>query len=399
MVQSRNPASAPLRRTIAYALTLGAAALLAACSEQQGPGERPPVEVGVIEVAAEDVAISTTLPARTAAYETSEVRPQINGHIRQRLFTEGQVVRAGQPLFRVDDSLYRAAVNQANANLASARANAEAAVARAERYRPLAEMEAVSQQEYTDAAAQARIARAAVAQNEAALETARINLRYTTVSAPISGRIGRAISTVGALVSANQAEPLAVIQRIDPIYVDIQQSSAEMTALRQSFARGDLQRGSTSVRLQLEDGSIYPTTGSVQFSEVVVNPDTGSVTLRAQFRNPDGLLLPGMFVRAIFDQAVQPGALLIPQPALLRDFDGSAFVYVVGADNKAERRKIVADRTVGTNWVVTDGLKAGERVITQGLGNIKHGDPVRAVPASAPQRIGGSAAGSRPPQE
>ncbi len=392
MAQFLKPAAAALKRSAIYALVLGSAVMVAACSEAEGPGEPRAVEVGVIEVVTEDVIMSATLPARTVAYETSEVRPQINGHIRQRLFTEGQFVRAGQPLFRVDESLYRAAVNQAEANLASARANAEAAVARAERYRPLAEMEAVSQQEYTDAAAQARIARASVAQSEAALETARINLRYTTVSAPISGRIGRALSTVGALVSANQGDPLAVIQRIDPIYVDIQQSSAEMTALRQSIARGDLERGSTTARLQLEDGSLYPITGTVQFSEVVVNPDTGSITMRAQFPNPNGLLLPGMFVRAIFDQAVQPDALLIPQQALLRDFDGSAFVYVVGAESKAERRKITADRTVGNNWVVTDGLQAGDRVITQGLGNIKHGDAVRAVPASAPQRIGAPAA-------
>src|SRR5690606_8971692 len=300
---------------------------------------------------------------RTAAFEVSEVRPQITGYIRQRLFREGQMVRAGQPLYQVDPSLYRAAVNQASANLASARAAAEAAEARAERYRPLAEMEAVSQQEYTDAAAQARMARATVAQSEAALETAHINLRYTTIPAPIGGSIGRSLATVGALVSANQPDPLAVIQRIDPIYVDIQQSSAEMTALRQSLARGELVQADASVRLRLEDGSEYPLPGMVQFSEVVVNPGTGSVTLRARFPNPEGLLLPGMFVRAVCDQAIQPGVLLVPQPALLRDFDGTAYLYVAGSDNKAERRKVTATRTSGASWVISSGLTAGERVI------------------------------------
>lgn len=386
-----------LKRAIASAAVFAAPFLLTACGDKEAAREPLTTEVGYVEVSARDVTLSASLPGRTAAYETSEVRPQISGLIRERLFAEGQVVRAGQPLFRVDSSLYRAAVEQASANLASARANAEAATARADRYRPLAEMEAVSQQEYTDAAAQARIARAAVAQNEAALQTARINMRYTTITAPIGGRIGRSLSTVGALVSANQADPLAVIQRIDPIYVDIQQSSAELTALRRSFTSGSLRQGSTSVQLEFEDGSRFPITGTLQFSEVVVNPDTGSVTLRARFSNPEGLLLPGMFVRAILDQAVQPGALLIPQPALLRDFDGSAYVYLVGEGNKAERRRITADRTSGTNWIVSAGLKAGDKVITQGAGNLKHGDPIRPVPASSPQRIGQQRqAGARP---
>lgn len=369
---------------------------LAGCSGNGAPPDRPGPEVGFVTVAAQDIAVSTTLPGRTAAFEASEVRPQITGYIRQRLFREGQIVRAGQPLYQVDPSLYRAAVNQASANLASARAAAEAAEAKAERFRPLAEMEAISQQEYTDAAAQARMARAAVAQSEAALETARINLRYTTIPAPIGGRIGRSLSTVGALVSANQADPLAAIQRIDPIYVDVQQSSAEMTALRQSLARGDLVEADASVRLQLEDGSEYPLPGTVQFSEVVVNPDTGSVTLRARFPNPEGLLLPGMFVRAVFDQAIQPGVLLVPQPALLRDFDGTPYLYVVGSDNTAERRKVTATRTSGTNWVISSGLKAGERVITQGLNNLRHGASIRPVEVATEQRAGAPASGGAP---
>ncbi len=365
-----------------------ALAMLAACSGGEEGGERGAPEVGYVVVQPSAVPVSVTLAGRTVAYETSEVRPQITGLIRRRLFTEGSVVRAGQPLYQIDPSLYRAAVNQAEANLASARASAEAATARADRYKPLAEMEAIAQQDYTDAAAQAQVARAAVAQNAAALETARINLRYTTVTAPISGRIGRSLSTVGALVSANQQEPLAVIQRLDPIYVDMQQSSAELTALRQALERGDVASGSTSVRLTLEDGSAYPHEGRVQFSEIAVDESTGTVTLRASFPNRDGLLLPGMFVRAVFDQAIEPRAFLVPQPALQRDFDGSAFVYVVGADNKAMRRKVTATRTSGTDWVVTGGLQPGDRVITQGLGNnIRHEMQVRPVPARAPQNI------------
>jgi membrane fusion protein (multidrug efflux system) len=213
-------------------------------------------------------------------------------------------------------------------------------------------------------------------------------MRYTTVTAPIGGRIGRSLSTVGALVSANQQDPLAVIQRLDPIYVDMQQSSAELTALRQALQRGDVGAGDASVRLTLEDGSAYGYAGKVQFSDIAVDESTGTVTVRASFPNPQGLLLPGMFVKAVFDQAVEPRAFLVPQPALQRDFDGSAFVFVVGPDNKAQRRKVTAARTSGMNWVVTDGLKPGDRVITQGLGNnVRHDSEVRAVPASAPQEI------------
>jgi|SRR5690606_13690663 membrane fusion protein (multidrug efflux system) len=378
-------ASLALVRSGLLALAL---AMLAACSGGEGGGERAPPEVGYVVVRPTAVPISVTLAGRTVAYETSEVRPQITGLIRRRLFTEGSVVRAGQPLYQIDASLYRAAVNQAEANLASARASAEAAAARAERYKPLAEMEAIAQQDYTDAAAQAAVARAAVAQNAAALETARINLRYTTITAPISGRIGRSLSTVGALVSANQPEPLAVIQRLDPIYVDMQQSSAELTALRQALARGDVSPGGTTVRLTLEDGSTYGHTGRVEFSDVTVDESTGTVTLRATFPNPQGLLLPGMFVKAVFDQAIEPRAFLVPQPALQRDFDGSAFVFVVDAENKAMRRKVTATRTSGSDWVVTDGLRPGDRVITQGLGNnVRHAMEVRPVPASAPQNV------------
>jgi membrane fusion protein (multidrug efflux system) len=364
---------------------------LGACSDKDAKGGNRTAEVGYVVVKQEAVPVTTSLGGRTVAFETSEVRPQVNGVIRRRLFTEGGFVRAGQPLYQIDASLYQAAVDQAEANLASARASAQAAEEKAKRFAPLAKIQAVAEQDYTDALAQARSARAAVAQNAAALETARINLRYTSLSAPISGRIGRSLVTPGGLVSASQTTPLAVIQQTDPIYVDMQQSSADLTRLRQALASGGVTPGGTSVRLKLEDGSDYALPGTVQFSEVTVSEETGTVTLRARFPNPGGLLLPGMFVTALFDQAINPAAMLVPQTAVQRDFDGSAFVYLVGKDNKAARRKIVAERTVGTNWVVTDGLKPGDKVISQGVGNLRQGAPIKPVPASSPQRIGAPA--------
>lgn len=384
----KNLQSAILAGWLGFALTA-----LAACSGAEGDRARQVPEVGYVIVSPSAVPVSVSLGGRTVAYETSEVRPQVSGIIRRRLFVEGSNVRAGQPLYEIDASLYRAAVRQAEANLASARAAAEAAEVRAARYKPLAEQEAISSQDYTDAEAQARQARASVAQGAAALETARINLRFATITAPISGRIGRSLVTNGALASANQAEPLAVIQRLDPIHVDMQQSSAELVTLRAAMASGRVDAGSTTVRLRLEDGSEYPLPGTVQFSEISVNESTGTVTLRARFPNPEGLLLPGMFVTAIFDQAVEPAAYLVPQSALQRDFDGTAFVYVVGADNKAQRRSVTADRTSGNDWVVTDGLRPGDRVITQGLANVRHDVEVRPVQQDTQQNIAPPSAG------
>lgn len=361
--------------------------LLGACSGGEERGAPPPPEVGYVEMKPTSAPIEVSLGGRTVAFETSEVRPQVGGIIRRRLFTEGSYVRAGQALYEIDPSLFRASVRQAEANLAAARASAEAAEARAARYKPLAEQQAIAQQDYTDAEAEARMRRAAVAQASAALETARINLRFASVTAPISGRIGRSLVTTGALANANQAEPLAIIQRLDPIYVDMQQSSAELTALRQALASGKATPGSTLVRLKLEDGSIYPLPGTVEFSEIAVNEGTGTVTLRARFPNPESLLMPGMFVTAMFDQAIEPNAYLVPQPALQRDFTGDPYVFVAGADNKAERREVTAARTSGSNWVVTKGLRPGDKVITQGLNNLKHGDAIRPVPASKPQKV------------
>lgn len=376
----------------ARAVATGTAlALLAACSAGEERREAQPPTVGFVVAQPSAVPIPVTLAGRTVAFESSEVRPQVSGIIRRRLFEEGSYVRAGQQLYQIDDRLFRAAVRQAEANLASARATAVGAEALVRRYKPLAEIEAVAEQDYTDAEAQAGVARAAVAQAQAALETARINLRFTRVDAPISGRIGRSLLTNGALASANQAQPLAVIQRLDPIFVDMQQSSAELTSLRRALRDGEVEAGSTSTRLQLEDGSTYGAAGTVQFSEVAVDASTGTVALRARFPNPEGVLLPGMFVTAMFDQAVQPGAFLIPQPAVQRDFNGASYVYLVGPGDKAVRRPVTTVRTQGGNWVISAGLRRGDRVITQTPSALGHDDAIRPVPAGTPQRIGVSA--------
>ncbi|WP_375290130.1 efflux RND transporter periplasmic adaptor subunit [Qipengyuania sp.] len=374
----------------AGALLLPLALVLSACAggDAERSREGGPKEVGYVVLQPRDVAAPTTLGGRVVAQETSEVRPQISGLVRSINFRPGGYVRAGQPLFRIDPSLYNAAASQARANLASAQANAAAATSRAERLKPLAEMEAVSQQDYDDAAAAARAARAAVAQQQASLETARINLRFTTVPAPISGRIGRPLVTEGALVSSNQPDPLAVIQRTDSVYVDMRQSAADLVRLRQELASGNAAAGSTRVRLKLDDGSTYGATGTVEFSEVTVSEDTGTVTLRARFPNPDGLLLPGMFVNAIFDQVVEKGAYLVPQAALQRDFNGQGYVFLVGKDGTAIRRAVTAERTSGQYWVVTEGLTPGVKVIVQGLDQLKSGAKIKPVPASAPQPVG-----------
>jgi membrane fusion protein (multidrug efflux system) len=375
---------------------VAAALALCACSSgdpqaQGGPGarggQRGPITVGFVVVQPTSVPLQTTLGGRTVAFETSEVRPQVNGLIRARQFAEGTFVRKGQPLYQIDPSLYRAAVNQASANVASARAQAEAARTLAARYKPLVEQQAISKQDYTNAVAQARQADAAVAQTSAALRTAQINLHYTSIPAPISGRIGRSLATVGALVTANQTDPLAVITRVDPIYVDMQQSAADLLALRRALSSGGAMPGSTQVRLKLDDGSDYAYTGTVQFAEMITNESTGTVTLRAQFPNPEGTLLPGMFVQSVFTQAVDPNVFLVPQPAVQRDIGGEAYVYVVGPRNKAERRAVNATRTYGAYWVVKSGLKPGDKIITQGTGNLRAGAPIKPVPQTAPQKL------------
>jgi membrane fusion protein, multidrug efflux system len=360
--------------------------LAAGCGNRDAGKSNQPPEIGFVVVHPVAVPVTTELSGRVTAFASSEVRPQVSGIVRRRLFTEGAIVRAGQTLYQIDPSLYRATLSQAEANLASAQANVEAVRSRAERYRPLAEMEAVSRQDYTDAAAQARQAAATVQQSRAQLETARINLNYTRVPAPITGRIGRSLFTQGALVTADQASPLAVIQQLDPIYVDIQQSSSELVALRRAIASGGFAAGSADVRLKLEDGSDYELPGRIEFSEAIVDPDTGTVTLRGRFPNPKGVLLPGMFVRTMLTQAVNQQAFLVPQQGVMRDPRGNATVMVV-ADNKAVERKITTQGTSGSNWIVTAGLKSGDRVITEGTGKVIPNQPVRPVPAGSPQKL------------
>ena len=361
-----------------------------------GGGRGGPVQVGYVVVRPTNVAVTTELAGRVVAYQSSEVRPQVSGVIQKRFFTEGSLVKRGQPLYQIDPRLYRASANEASANLASARATAEAAKIRADRFRPLAAAQAVAAQDYTDAVSTYRQAQASISQNAAQLDTARINLRFTTVPAPITGRIGRSLFTVGALVSASQADPLATIQQLDPIYVDIQQSSASLLALRRALATGGAAPASADVRLKLEDGSDYAPVGRVEFGEVVVDQATGTVTLRARFPNPGGLLLPGMFTRAVFATSIEQGAFLVPQQAISRDPKGNATLYVVGPGNKAVQRTVQAGRAQGAFWVVNGGLKEGDRVITQGTANLKPNAPVIPVPANTPQRLtpGGGQPGS-----
>jgi membrane fusion protein (multidrug efflux system) len=339
-----------------------------------------------VVVKAETVEVPVTLSGRTAAFEMSEVRPQVAGIIRSRSFDEGSIVQAGQTLYQIDSSIYRATAAEAQARLASAQAAHTAAAARADRFRPLAEMEAVSRQDYTDAVAAASQATANVAQTRAQLEAAQINLRFTRVPAPITGRIGRSLVTTGGLVTTNQAGPLTTIQRLDPIFVDIQQSSADLLTLRRTLAKNGASASSTSVKLTLEDGSAYPYAGTLQFAEAMVDPNTGTVTLRAHFPTPESLLLPGMYVRAVLSQATVANAILVPQAGVSRDVQGRATVLVVGPGNKAVRKQVTADRTFGDKWIVTDGLKPGERVIVEGLGKIRPNAQIIPVPAGSKPR-------------
>jgi len=380
---------------IAFMLSLAACSGGEAQGGAGGPGGKGPIAVGYVVVRQTSVLIEEDLPARISAFQISEVRPQVSGVIQRRLFREGSFVRQGQTLYQIDPSLYQAQVAQAAANLQGARAAAEAARARADRYKPLAEMEAVSKQDYTDALAQARQAEAAIAENRAALQTAQINVRYTRVPAPISGRIGVSNITEGALVTANQTESLATITRLDPINVDIQQSAPDLLALRRALSQGGVAPTAAQVRLQLPDGTDYGYTGTVQFSEVIVNPDTGSVTLRARFPNNQNLLLPGMFVKARFAQAIDTAAFLVPQAAVSRDPKGSATIWVVGSGNRAVQRTIATGRTEGAYWVVTGGLATGEKVITQGIANLREGAQIKPVPATAPQRVQAAPAARR----
>lgn len=359
------PAFAVLVSAIAVAMLS-----LTGCQESSAPQTQQTPQVGVVTLEAKPFALTSEVPGRTSAYRIAEVRPQVNGIIQKRLFTEGSEVKAGQQLYQIDPATYQATFKSAQATQLSAKSLAD-------RYKLLVADKAVSQQAYDEA-------RAAGLQADAALEQARIDLRYTKVMAPISGRIGRSAVTEGALVSNGQANAMATIQQLDPIYVDVTQSSKELLRLRRDLAEGRLQKASDSaakVALKLEDGSRYAHEGTLEFSEVAVDESTGSVTLRAMFPNPDHLLLPGMFVHAELLSGVKQNAILAPQQGVTRNQRGEPTAMVVGADNKVELRVLKADRTAGSAWLVEEGLNEGDRLITEGLQFVQPGAEVKAVPA------------------
>lgn len=370
----------------ARALTaLAGIVLLAACGEQAGapgaPGAQAAPAVTVLTVQTERVTRVTELPGRTTPFLIAEVRPQVTGIILERAFEEGSAVQAEQILYRIDPAPYRAAHDSAKAELARAEANLYAARLTADRYAELVKTNAISRQANDDAVAALRQGQANVAAARAALDKARIDLDYTAVKAPIAGRIGRSAVTPGALVTANQADALAIVRQLDPIYVDLTQSSAELLALRRDLDTGRLQRSADDtvpVTLILEDGSEYGTAGRLEFSEVSVDPTTGSVTLRAVFPNPEGRLLPGMYVRARLAQGVLDDAILVPHAAVTHDPRGQAVVMVVGAEDKVEARTVQTVQSRGDQWVVTGGLAAGERIIVEGLQRVRPGVQVQA---------------------
>ena len=337
------------------------------------------VEVTVEAIRVESIALQTELAGRTSAFRVAEVRPQVTGIIQARDFREGSQVEAGQLLYTIDPAVYRAAVERAQAELESAQARVLTARVRAERYGELVKINAVSKQERDDAQAAHMQAVAAVAQARASLKSARINLDFTHVVAPISGRIGRSNVTQGALVTASQSAPLATIAQLDPMFVDVTQSSVQLLHLKRLLSSGGAEKPSASVRLRLEDGTDYPTLGELQFTDVTVDPSSGSVTLRALFPNPDTLLLPGMYVRAVVDEAVEPRGILAPQQAVARDERGQAQALVVDADNKVQLRSLVTGRAIGDRWHVTQGLGAGDRVIVEGNHKVKPGDTVKPI--------------------
>ncbi len=354
-------------------------ALLACSGEDKSAAAVGPrvVEVGFVTLKASSVTVSRQLTGRTNAFLVSEVRPQITGIIKSREFTEGGDVKRGQLLYRIDAARYRAAQAQARATLQSAQVSAAALEAKAARYKSLRSTQSVSEQEADDVIAAAEQAKAQVEQARAALQTASINLDYTRIVAPISGRIGRSLVNVGSLATTNQSQPLATIQQLDPIYVDITQSSAELLELRRQLAKGHALPANTSLTLTLEDGTEYPQQGTIEFAEAMVDENTGSVTLRAKFPNPDETLLPGMFVRVNAPQVVLPKAVLAPQQGITRDPKGRATAYVVGKGDVAELRTVTTGQTIGDQWLIVDGLEAGDRLIVEGTSKIRPGATVK----------------------
>jgi membrane fusion protein (multidrug efflux system) len=357
------------------------ALLSAACGKQQQTGAPPPPEVGVVTLTNQRVSDLRNLPGRVSAYVIAEVRPQVTGIIQKRLFEEGSQVKAGQPLYQLDDAIYRAEVTSREAAVSKAHATLEAAKLAANRSTELARIDAVSAQEKETAVATARQASADVEAAEAALRSAQVNLAYARISSPIAGRIGKSNFTQGALVTANQDQPLTTVQQLDPLYVDLTQSATELLQLRRDFAGAKLNQ-SAPVTLILEDGTKYPHTGELKFADVSVDPQTGSFALRAVVPNPNHMLLPGMYVRAVLERGERE-AVLAPQRAISRDPKGNGVALVVTADNKVEQRTVNTSRTIGDQWLIEKGLAAGERVIVEGVQKVQPGMQVRPVEATA----------------
>lgn len=370
-----------------FACLFSSLLITVACGKDEGArgaaGAPPTPEVGVFTVQTQQVSLARELPGRTSPVRVAEVRARVNGIVLKRLFTEGSDVKAGQKLFQIDPAPYQAALESAQAQVARAEATAASTKSLAERYEKLVETNAISRQEYDDAVAKQKSAVADVAAARAAVKAARINVDYTVVTAPIAGRIGRSEVTEGAYVQQSSATLLATVQELDPMYIDLTWSSAELMRMRRSIEAGELKtvEGKALLTVLLEDGRAYPHPGTLQFADVTVDQTTGSVALRALVPNPKAELLPGMFVRARLEEGTKPNAILVPQRAVTRDQNGRPVTLVVTKAGKVERRQLEADRAVGDAWLVTKGLAAGEQVIIEGLQKARPGSTVKAVPA------------------
>ena len=373
---------------ITAAVILAAGLILGGCGQQKAGGPPPMPEVAVVTIQTQPVVTTTELTGRTSANLVAEVRPQVGGIIQKRLFTEGSDVQAGQVLYQIDPATYQAALDNARAGLARSEANLSAIRLKADRLRELLVDKAVSRQDYDDAASALKQTQADIQYWQANVDTARINLKYTSITAPISGRIGKSSVTEGALVAVGQSTALATIQKLDPMYVDITQSTADLLRLQRGVKEGRLNQSDANqrkVQLILEDGSTYPLSGTLQFRDVTVDPTTGSVILRAVFPNPNGVLLPGMFIRAVVKEGINEKALLVPQQAVSRDPKGNPQTLIVDAENKVALRTLALDRAIGDQWLVASGLAAGERVIVEGMQKVKPGVSVKVVPFEAGQ--------------
>jgi membrane fusion protein (multidrug efflux system) len=368
--------------------SLATAGFLAACEKsQQGAEQPPPPEVAVIEVKTQPVTLTTELPGRTSAFRIAEIRPQVNGLVLKRHFTEGSDVKADDLLYQIDPRPFQAALDNAEAALHKAKANLPAIRLRFERYRELVTSKAISQQELDDVQAALKQAEAEVRSAQAAVDAARINLEFTRITAPISGRIGRSNITDGALVGAYQPQALTTIQQLDPIYVDVTQSTTELLRLKNNITAGRLDRAGAdreNVQLLLENDMTYPLAGTLKFQDVTVDPSTGSVILRIIVPNPDNLLLPGMFVRAVVTEGIEEQAVLIPQQAVSRDRKGTPLVLVVDEQNRVSQKIVTINRAIDDQWLIQSGLQPDERIIVEGLQKVRPGVMVRPVPFQGP---------------